>query len=141
MNRDYRNYTDEQIIEITARVFSLAGLLKELGLQPTGGNYSNMRRNLQRLELTCEHWKGQGWNKNNQLKDWKDYTRKGSIKKHLIKLRGHCCEKCDNKIWLSELITLEVHHIDGDRTNNNLVNLQLLCPNCHSQTKSWRRKK
>ena len=29
---------------------------------------------------------------------------------------------------------LEVHHIDGDCTNNAEENLQLLCPNCHSLT-------
>lgn len=29
---------------------------------------------------------------------------------------------------------LEVHHIDGNCTNNKEENLQLLCPNCHSLT-------
>jgi len=32
----------------------------------------------------------------------------------------------------------ECHHIDGDKTNNILENLQLLCPNCHSQTNTFR---
>lgn len=35
-------------------------------------------------------------------------------------------------------ITLEIHHIDGNRKNNSLDNLQILCPNCHSQTSNWR---
>lgn len=38
------------------------------------------------------------------------------------------CINCGNTI------PLEVHHIDGDYTNNNESNLQLLCPNCHSLT-------
>lgn len=34
-------------------------------------------------------------------------------------------------------IPLEVHHVDGDRLNNELSNLQLLCPNCHAQTDNY----
>jgi 5-methylcytosine-specific restriction endonuclease McrA len=42
---------------------------------------------------------------------------------------------------LGQPINLEVHHIDGDRTNNSLENLQLLCPNCHSYTTNFRKPK
>jgi Zn finger protein HypA/HybF involved in hydrogenase expression len=35
-------------------------------------------------------------------------------------------------------IPLEVNHIDGDYTNNQESNLELLCPNCHSLTDSYR---
>ena len=34
-------------------------------------------------------------------------------------------------------MTLELHHIDGDETNNELTNLQYLCPNCHSLTENY----
>jgi 5-methylcytosine-specific restriction endonuclease McrA len=60
---------------------------------------------------------------------------------HLIKFRGHKCESCGNTEWFNQPIKLEIHHIDGDRTNNNLENLQLLCPNCHSITPNWRKQK
>jgi len=32
----------------------------------------------------------------------------------------------------------ELHHINGDRCDHRLINLQLLCPNCHSLTKTYR---
>lgn len=35
-------------------------------------------------------------------------------------------------------IPLEVEHIDGDAENNSEDNLTLLCPNCHSLTKTYR---
>lgn len=50
------------------------------------------------------------------------------------------CEKCGLNEWLGQPIALEVHHIDGDRTNNTIENFQLLCPNCHAQTDSYRGK-
>ena len=34
----------------------------------------------------------------------------------------------------------EIHHIDGNRTNHSLVNLRMLCPNCHAQTETYRSK-
>ena len=32
----------------------------------------------------------------------------------------------------------EIDHIDGDSQNNKFENLKLLCPNCHSLTKTWK---
>ncbi len=100
-----------------------------------------MKRNLQRLEINTDHWTGQAWNKGEQLKDYSDYSRAIRVKPHLIKDRGHQCEGCDLSEWLGFPITLELHHVDGDRTHNEAINLQLLCPNCHSTTENWRNRK
>lgn len=141
--KNYRDYTDDDIIKITGEVTSMAQLLTKLSLKVAGGNYANMRRNLQRLKLVCDHWTGPAWNKDKQLKDWSSYTRNTHLKKHLIKLRGNKCEnkRCNLTKWLGELIKLELHHIDGDRTHNKEKNFQLLCPNCHSFTKNFRNRK
>lgn len=141
MTRHYVNYTDADIIRYAAEVKSMAALLKKLGLKSAGGNYSNMKRKLQSLNLECKHWKGQGWNKGEQLKDWSDYSRNSTIKPHLIRDRGHKCEGCQNTQWMKEPIPIELHHTDGDRTNNSEENLQLLCPNCHALTDTWRGRK
>lgn len=60
------------------------------------------------------------------------------FKKRLIELRGQKCENCGIEEWLGMPINLEVHHIDGDRRNNTLENLILLCPNCHSYTDNYK---
>ena len=44
------------------------------------------------------------------------------------------CEMCGLNEWMNKKIPLELHHIDGNRYNNELDNLQILCPNCHSLT-------
>ena len=137
MGRKYRNYTDEDIIRYSKEVKSIAGLLKKLDLKVVGGNYINMKRNLQRLNVDCSHWTGQAWNRGQQLKDYSDYTRAAKFKDHLIKARGHKCELCQGETWLNGPIPLEIHHIDADRTNNSYDNLQLLCCNCHALTDSY----
>lgn len=63
-----------------------------------------------------------------------------TIKKLLIEDIGNFCELCNTSKWLDNPITLEVHHIDGNNKNNELQNLQILCPNCHSQTDNYRAK-
>lgn len=139
--REYKNYTDTDIIEAVKEVKSLAGLLKKLNLKMAGGNYATAKRNIQRLKLNTDHWTGQGWSKGEQLKDWTKYTRIPNLKLHLIKHRGHKCESCHLEIWLNQIIPLELHHIDGNKTNNELNNLQLLCLNCHYQTDNFRNRK
>lgn len=51
------------------------------------------------------------------------------------------CGECGINEWRGNPLTLELHHIDGDHDNNTRKNLVFLCPNCHSQTDSWRTKK
>jgi hypothetical protein len=138
MPRNYRNYTDDEVKKAVLEVTSLAGLLRKLGLQVAGGNFANMKKILQRLNVNCSHWKGQGWSVGQQLKNWSDYNCIVSLKPHLIKKRGHKCEKCDLEKWQNEDIPLEIDHADGDRTNNQENNLKLLCCNCHALTPTWR---
>lgn len=134
---NYRNYTDNDIIEKAKDSTSIASLLKKLGLKPAGGNYYIMKHNLQRLNIDTSHWTGQGWNKGQQLKDWSSYKKTNSVKRNLLKQRVQC-DSCNLSHWLGVAIPLECHHVDGDRTNNNYSNLKLLCCNCHALTANWR---
>lgn len=47
------------------------------------------------------------------------------------------CECCGITEWNNKPIVMQLHHIDGNPNNNKLENLQLLCPNCHSQTENF----
>ena len=51
------------------------------------------------------------------------------LKIRLLLIRGKNCERCGyNKTEI-----LQVHHKDRDRKNNELKNLELICPNCHAE--------
>ncbi|MEM1121082.1 MAG: HNH endonuclease signature motif containing protein, partial [Bacteroidota bacterium] len=64
------------------------------------------------------------------------------LKQRLLEegVKVNICEKCGIKDWNGESINMELHHIDGDRTNHKLENLEMICPNCHSQTANYRAK-
>ena len=55
-------------------------------------------------------------------------------------IKKNQCERCGISDWNGEKISMELHHIDGNRTNHCFDNLIILCPNCHSQTTNYRSK-
>ena len=59
-------------------------------------------------------------------------------KDFLIYERTNTCEECGLSEWQDQPIPLELHHRDGNRANNKLNNLVLLCPNCHALTPNYR---
>lgn len=63
--------------------------------------------------------------------------RSEKILKALTTLRGWKCEKCGRTEWEGQKIPLCIHHIDGNHINNQIENLQVLCPNCHAQTDNY----
>lgn len=69
--------------------------------------------------------------------DWEDLKLITKRRRVLLEQCGKCliCH-CDE--WMGNPITLELDHIDGNNKNNSRENLRFLCPNCHSQTDTWR---
>ncbi len=62
-----------------------------------------------------------------------DRTRRQVLERAL-----HKCGTCGRSRWMGKKIPLELHHVDGDHRNNNVNNLQLICPNCHAQTSTYK---
>lgn len=70
-----------------------------------------------------------------------DYAAKSSgVKSHILKekliregIKQHRCEICGFSEWMGQPIPLELHHRNRNHYDNNLDNLQILCPNCHAQ--------
>lgn len=69
----------------------------------------------------------------------KDGSVSNTIVNYLRLKYNDSCQKCgwnEINLWTGK-VPLQIHHIDGDCTNNKEDNLQLLCPNCHSLTDNF----
>jgi DNA-binding CsgD family transcriptional regulator len=52
-------------------------------------------------------------------------------------LRGGSCQRCGITEWLGRPLSVALHHVNGHRLDNRVENLELLGPNCHSQTDTF----
>lgn len=147
--------TKEELEKAVKESLSIAGVCRLLNIRPVGGNYKTLHEKLKTWEIDISHFTGMGWNVglkfrpkqpidlNKILSGEIDYRSTVNLRQRLIKegVKHHVCEVCNLTEWLGKPIKLELHHIDGDNTNNKLENLQLLCPNCHAYTDNFRKGK
>lgn len=147
-------YSKELLQNAVDKSYSIADVCRELGLKPIGGNYDTITKYCKKFNIDISHFVGQDWKKS-PLKDPNRYKlndmlqqevnfKSSYLKKRLIDagLKEDKCEICGcTNVWQGKSITLELHHINSDHFDNRLENLQILCPNCHSQQKNHRRPK
>lgn len=83
------------------------------------------------------------------IRRWKQGLESGLMGKYYISghIERYIKEKYNNQCCIcgwhevnpyTGKIPLEIHHDDGDYTNNTEDNLKLLCPNCHSLTSTYK---
>lgn len=63
-----------------------------------------------------------------------------AIKGRIVKeeLLEYKCSRCGLDSWCGESIVLDLDHINGDNRDHRIENLRFLCPNCHSQTDTYK---
>lgn len=76
------------------------------------------------------------------FKEVEDGLAKNSaqVKRYLLHKFGNVCSVCKISSWQDKPISMEIEHIDGNHQNNVLTNCCLICPNCHSQTPTYKAK-
>lgn len=109
--------------EISCKPSTLDFHLKVMGISYAGNKFVGLRP---------------GGNKRPVIERLRQDTVYGShyLKNLLFRdgLKERCCEECGITVWQDRPAPLELHHINGDRFDNRLENLQILCSNCHSLT-------
>ncbi len=150
-----RTWSLEALHEAVRTSISRRQVLIKLGLRPIGGNYAQIKKYLKELKISTEHFTGQGWSKGLRVqkkpyRSLKEILIKGSdfqsykLRNRLFKsgLKTPKCEECGwTRVAQDGRIPLELEHVNGDNTDNRLKNLKILCPNCHSMTPTYRKRK
>jgi hypothetical protein len=145
-------YSDAEFTHIVKTSYSVAQVLKRLGLVPIGGNYKTVKRKVKLLNLSISHFTGQGhlrgkthnWAKKKPLEEIlvknSDYNNTSALRRRLFRenVFEQRCYNCGLSEWLGEPISLELEHKNGNSFDNRIENLTILCPNCHSQTETFR---
>ena len=141
-----RTWTLDDLKNAVYSSTSVRQVIVKLGLIPAGGNYEHVQRYITKHKLSTKHFKGQGWLKGIKrpydtaqplkeilVKDSTYQTYKLKIRLFKEGLKEKRCEECGwAKYSIDGRLPLELDHINGDKHDNRLSNLRVLCPNCHS---------
>jgi hypothetical protein len=153
-----QKYTKEWLQELCSSSYSYAEVLRKAGRKVSGGAQQTLKKKIEEFGIDVSHFTGQRWQQSPNAPDKTGSREKYSIEEVFVKdspvtqkiMRGYverhnlipyrcdCCG-CDGH-WQGGEISLEIDHIDGDNSNNELSNLRYLCPNCHALTETYRGK-
>ncbi len=151
---NWRTYSERDFRKAVEESSSIAQVLNKLGLEPAGGNYWSVKRKAKLLQIPTDHFTGQrhlkgkthDWSKRIPLdeimvedSDYHTYhLRNRLIKEGQIENK---CTECGITEWRGKSIQCELDHKNGKSTDHRKENLRMLCPNCHSQTENFRKRK
>lgn len=123
-------YPKEVIEKAVSESKSLSDVFKKIGVSPNGGSYPWMRRLIKNYDISISHFSSIK-NKEGEIKSRaKSQSLRSLLKASFVEEK---CNICQISQWMGNPLRLDVDHIDGDHSNNNLDNLQFICPNCHRQ--------
>ena len=144
--------TDAEFTSLVASCQSISQVFNKLKLCKSGAFYKIFKNEVLTRNIDISHFKQFFDIKTDQFihKPTTTFLRRGStISSHILKKRiirdNIMSEECSicacTGIWQNKTLSLQLDHINGDKTDNTLENLRLLCPNCHSQTDTYAGKK
>ena len=155
----HRPYTKEWLEELCKESYSLAEVLRKAG-RFGGGAQETLKKKIIEFNIDISHFTGKLWSKGKtrqedfRIRCMEKYqideifcknshvtqkVMRGYVERH--NLICYQCVSCKcNGNWQGGVISLEIDHIDGDNSNNELSNLRYLCPNCHALTETYRGK-
>lgn len=147
VNKKLNELSDGEFTELVENSSSTADLLRTLGYSVAGNSwaYNIIADRMNRLKITFkQRYVSKSCGKSAKmplseiLTTDSNYNR-SNLRKRLFEegVKEERCEICGITEWMGKPVTLQLHHLNGIHNDNRLSNLQILCPNCHSQTENF----
>jgi len=136
--------TNEEIIKACEEELTMARAASRLKI-----HFNTLKTRAVKLGVYKPNQSGKGINKKHNgnkipleeiVKGKHPYYQTNKLRKRLVSegIKTSKCDVCGIEEWLGKSLSFELDHIDGNRSNHNLLNLRIICPNCHSQTHTYR---
>lgn len=141
---------DTELKKLAREAKSMGEFLVLVGLSNKGSNYETAKYHFKRLNIDTSHFVKNG----NTIRQYNTPAvplediltgkcptyKTHSLKQRLLKenIKKNVCEECgQEEVWNNKPLVMHLDHIDGNSENHQLHNLRMLCPNCHTQTKTY----
>jgi hypothetical protein len=139
----------EEFLKIVKESFTITECLQKLGLVNKGRNNKTFLTRVKEENISIDHIRRNcssagGNTKKIPLENYLVEGREihgSTIKKRLIEaglMKDECVVCGQLPIWNGKPLSLELDHINGNRFDNRIENLRIICPHCHSQTDTFR---
>lgn len=138
---------EEKVCSLVRKCKSINEICKILGHRGTNEYYNKIKKIIEKYKLDVSHFNDDDIKRGIKEKiPLKEILQENGTHYPISKLRvrliqegikEHKCEQCGLTEWQNKPIPLQLHHINGNRNDNRLENLQVLCPNCHTFTDNY----
>lgn len=144
-------YTKEILESAVKSSMCVADVMRKLGIKRAGGSHSHLVRRIQFFNIDISHFTGKGLSRGRpspKKKSWQEILilRTNGKRQDAIKLRRSLieygipyeCNSCHmSPLWNGKELRFQVDHMNRNWLDDRPINLQFLCPNCHSQTEGY----
>lgn len=146
---DQRTWNDAQLRKAAVNNVTMAGVLREIGLDPRGANYRTVKQFVAKLDIDVSHFTGRahGTSKPPRARPLSEVLRNSGRHENTSELKRRLwaagklervCALCGLPAeWKGKPLMHRLDHINGNSTDHRLKNLRIICPNCDSQLPTY----